>query len=230
MLSPGGARLATPKSRALTSESWTNSSKRSASKPDRVKHPATLPDRRASSAPATCAGKSRRHSARRRRGSARRFATDSPLERDGFELSVQGTASSGQVVRQPAEGRRRRCRLERSKRVKLVGTQADRRRGKILLEMRYRGGPGNWQHGGGTPQQPGERNLAGRGAMALGDPNEPRVWGSEPARGQRIPRDKGDTGISAHIDQPVGRSIAEIVAVLDRDDLADGACSGKLSL
>src|SRR6516165_4480865 len=56
MLSPGGARLATPKSRALTSESWTNSSKRSASKPDRVKHPATLPDRRASSAPATCAG------------------------------------------------------------------------------------------------------------------------------------------------------------------------------
>ena len=96
--------------------------------------------------------------------------------------------------------------------------------------MRYRGGPGNWQHGGGTPQQPGERNLAGRGAMALGDPNEPRVWGSEPARGQRIPRDKGDTGISAHIDQLVGRSIAEIVAVLDRDDLADGACSGKLSL
>src|SRR6516164_9765611 len=90
MLSPGGARLATPKSRALTSESWTNSSKRSASKPDRVKHPATLPDRRASSAPATCAGKSRRHSARRRRGSARRFATDSPLERDGFELSVPG--------------------------------------------------------------------------------------------------------------------------------------------
>ena len=88
MLSPGGARLATPKSRALTSESWTNSSKRSASKPDRVKHPATLPDRRASSAPATCAGKSRRHSARRRRGSARRFATDSPLEGDGFEPSV----------------------------------------------------------------------------------------------------------------------------------------------
>src|SRR6516164_2679350 len=95
MLSPGGARLATPKSRALTSESWTNSSKRSASKPDRVKHPATLPDRRASSAPATCAGKSRRHSARRRRGSARRFATDSPLEGDGFELLVPRYESPG---------------------------------------------------------------------------------------------------------------------------------------
>src|SRR5215472_1397572 len=30
--------------------------------------------------------------------------------------------------------------------------QADRGRGEILLEMRYRGGPGNWQHGGGTLQ------------------------------------------------------------------------------
>jgi len=160
--------------------------------------------------------------------------TESLLSRCRREMDSnfwsRGTASSRKVVRQPGGGRRSRCRLERSKRVKLVGTQADRRRGKILLEMRYRGGPGNWQHSGGTLQQPGERNLAGRGAMALGDPNEPRVWGSEPARGQRTPRDKGDTGISAHIDQPVGRSIAEIVAVLDRDDLADGACSGKLSL
>ena len=51
-----------------------------------------------------------------------------------------------------AEGWRRRCRLERSKRVELVGAQADRGRGEILLEMRYRGGPGNWQYGGGTLQ------------------------------------------------------------------------------
>ena len=108
MLSPGGARLATPKSRALTSESWTNSSKRSASKPDRVKHPATLPDRRASSAPATCAGKSRRHSARRRRGSAGRFATDSPLERAGFEPSVQRCARTGRTgTAVPRSDRRR---------------------------------------------------------------------------------------------------------------------------
>jgi len=45
--------------------------------------------------------------------------------------------------------------------VKLVGAQANRRGGEILLEMRYRGGPGDWQHGGGTLQQPGERNLVG---------------------------------------------------------------------
>ena len=79
--------------------------------------------------------------------------------------------------------------------MELVGTQADRGRGEILLEMRYRGGRGNWQHGGETLQQPGERNLAGRGAVPLGDPNEP---GSEPARGQRIPRDKGDAGTGAY--------------------------------
>ena len=120
--------------------------------------------------------------------------------------------------------------LERPKCVELVGAQSDRRRGKILLEMRYRGGPGNWQHCRGTLQQPGEHNLGGRSAMALGDPKEPRVWGSEPARSQRVPWDKGDTGTGACIDQPIGRSIAKIVAVLDRDDRGDGARSGKLPL
>jgi len=48
---------------------------------------------------------------------------------------------------------------ERTKRAELVGAQSDRHRGEILLEMRHRGGPGNWQHGGGTLQQPGEPNL-----------------------------------------------------------------------
>ena len=41
---------------------------------------------------------------------------------------------------------------ERTKRAELVGAQSDRHRGEILLEMRHRGGPGNWQHGGGTLQ------------------------------------------------------------------------------
>src|SRR5262249_36322458 len=98
-----------------------------------------------------------------------------------------------------AEGRRRPCRRARSKRVELVGTQADRRRGEILLEVRYRGGPENWQHSRGTQQQPGESNLARRSTVAPDDPNEPRVRGSEPACGQRVPRDKGDTGTGAYI-------------------------------
>ena len=45
--------------------------------------------------------------------------------------------------------------LERSEREELVGAQADRRRCEILLEMRYRGGPRNGQHGGGALEQPG---------------------------------------------------------------------------
>ena len=61
---------------------------------------------------------------------------------------------------------------ERSECAELVGAQADRRRCQVLLEMRYRGGPGNWQHGGGTLQQPGQRDLARRGDVALGDPRE----------------------------------------------------------
>src|ERR1700739_2633411 len=74
--------------------------------------------------------------------------------------------------------------LERSERAELVGAQADRRRCEILLEMRYRGGPRNWQHGGGTLQQPGQRDLARRGAVALGDPGEWRIWAGEPTRCQ----------------------------------------------
>ena len=66
--------------------------------------------------------------------------------------------------------------------------------------------------------------------MAPGDPNEPRVWGSETTRGQRVPRDKGDAGSGANVDQPVRRTITEIVAVLNGDDRRDSACSGKLTL
>src|SRR6516165_6649217 len=96
--------------------------------------------------------------------------------------------------------------------------------------MRYRGGPGNWQHGGGTLQQPSQRDLARRGAVALSDPGERRIWAGEPARCQRVPGNKGDAGTGAHIDQPVGRSVAQIVAVLHGDDLGDGARPGKLPL
>jgi hypothetical protein len=66
--------------------------------------------------------------------------------------------------------------------------------------------------------------------VALGDPGERRIWAGEPTRCQRVPGNKGDAGRGAHIDQPVGRSVAEIVAILDGDDLGDGACSGKLPL
>ena len=110
--------------------------------------------------------------------------------------------------------------LERSERAVLVGAQADRRRCEILLEMGYRGGPGNGQHGGGTLQQPGQRDLAWCDAVALGDPGERRTWAGEPARCQRVPGNKGDAGTGAQIDQPVGRSVAEIVAILDGDDSA----------
>ncbi len=96
--------------------------------------------------------------------------------------------------------------------------------------MRYRGGPGNWQHGGGTLQQPGQRDLARSGAVALGDPGKRRIWAGEPARCQRVPGNKGDAGPGAHIDQPVGRSVAEIVAILDGNDMGNGACSSKLPL
>src|SRR6267142_2626941 len=93
------------------------------------------------------------------------------------------------------------CRLQRSERAELVGAQADRRRYEILLEMSYRGRPGNWQHCGGTLQQPGQRDLARSGAVALGDPGEERIWAGEPARCQRVPGNKGDAGRGAYIDQ-----------------------------
>ncbi len=44
-----------------------------------------------------------------------------------------------------------------------------------------------------------------------------RIWAGEPTHCQRVPRNKGNAGTGAHIDQPVGRSVAEIVAVLDGD-------------
>src|ERR1700746_1702045 len=83
---------------------------------------------------------------------------------------------------------------------------------------------------GGAPKQPGWRALARRGAVALGDPRERRIWTGEPASCQRVPGNKGDAGTGAHIDQPVGRSVAQIVAVLHGDDRGDGACPGKLPL
>src|SRR5580704_10067637 len=93
--------------------------------------------------------------------------------------------------------------LERSERAELVGAQADRRGCEILLEMRYRGGPRNWKHGGGTLQQPGQCDLARHGPVALGDPGQRRIWSGEPASCQRVPGNKGHAGAGAHIDQPV---------------------------
>jgi hypothetical protein len=94
------------------------------------------------------------------------------------------------------------------------------------LSRRSRG----WAAWRGNVQQPSQRDLARRGPVALGDPRERRIWAGEPACRQRVPRNKGDAGTGAHIDQPVGRSVAKIVAVLDGDDLRDGARSGKLPL
>jgi hypothetical protein len=70
---------------------------------------------------------------------------------------------------------------------------------------------------------------------------EPRLWimhlphvglgFTRIARHRRVTQCLGSLGgkewliTGAHIDQPVGRSVAEIVAILDGDDLGDGACS-----
>ena len=87
---------------------------------------------------------------------------------------------------------------------------------------------------------PGIGNIAGERcssqaneiwlAVALRRSRERRVWARKPTRCKRVPRNKGDTSFAANVDQPVGGSIPEIVAVLDGHDWGHSARSGELPL
>ena len=90
---------------------------------------------------------------------------------------------------------------------------------------------------------PGIGNIAGercssqaseiwawRRAVALGNSGKRGVWTRKPARSKRVPRNKGDTSFGANVDQPVGGSIPEIVAILDGHDRGHGARSPELPL
>ena len=60
--------------------------------------------------------------------------------------------------------------------------------------------------------------------MAFGNPVERRARSrGEPAFGERVIGNKGDPGFGADVDQAIGGPVAQIVGVLDRDDLGDSA-------
>lgn len=126
--------------------------------------------------------------------------------------------------------RERKRSLHRSKGLELLRGEADRGGCEILLKMGDRGRSRNWQYSGRTLQQPSERDLAWRRAVALGNSGKRGVWTRKPARSKRVPRNKGDTSFGANVDQPVGGSIPEIVAILDGHDRGHGARSPELPL
>jgi len=66
--------------------------------------------------------------------------------------------------------------------------------------------------------------------VALGDSGNRGVWTRKAAGCKRVPWNKGDTSFGANVDEPVGGSIPEIVAVLDGNDWGHGARSGELPL
>src|SRR5215472_9451730 len=65
--------------------------------------------------------------------------------------------------------------------------------------------------------------------VALRDPVERRTRPrGEPALGERVERYEGDPGIGADVDQGVGGAVAQIVGVLDREDLGYTSRARKL--
>jgi hypothetical protein len=54
--------------------------------------------------------------------------------------------------------------------------------------------------------------------VAPGDASQGRAGASEPPGGEWIPRDKGNAGSSAGVDERIRRPVAQIVVVLHEDD------------
>ncbi len=105
--------------------------------------------------------------------------------------------------------------------------QRDPGRREILPQMRQRRGAGDQQDIGRAAQQPGKRDLHGRGAEACSDGGQ--VGGlqrAEPA--ERKVRHVGDAVAGELVDQGVVGPLRQVVMVLHADDFAEPASLGDL--
>ena len=85
--------------------------------------------------------------------------------------------------------------------------------------MRERGSAGDRQHDGRTVELPCQRDLRRRRPVAFGYPGEWRIGPCKTTLSQRIKGNECDPAIGANVDQGVGRTVLQIMAVLDRHDL-----------
>ena len=87
----------------------------------------------------------------------------------------------------------------------------------FFLEMRQRRGAGDRQHHRRALKEPRDRHLC-RGRAVRCHPLK-FLRSREPARPERKPRKKGDPVPLAALHDVVGASVANAVAILDRDDV-----------
>ena len=170
--------------------------------------------RRRSSARAGAARRARRSPTCRHRsaGPRGRRAPRPPPKRP---VAVPGEAARTRSGR----ARARRPARQSHQAVELVAAQLERERGEVLLQVAEREGARDREHRRRARQEPRERDLLGRRAVARGDLGDRAGVDAV----EREERDERDPLLGAVVDDLLVRPLREVVAVLDgrdRDDLA----------
>src|SRR5258708_38473353 len=74
-------------------------------------------------------------------------------------------------------------------------------------------------------EQPSERELCRSNSVLVGDALQRSAWAGQAAGGHREPRDEADTLALAVLQDRLGPTVCEVVAVLDGRNVSDGSRS-----